>query len=206
VPAKAQDTGVVAAVTTQATTKSVIPVVQLPDSSEEFGDSRDIDPTAAASAADKIAEFTSACEEVLDEGTSEGPHHGAIIQSGVPLEFLHDEREEEAVWQAQIEAGSQIPNQLDRALELHRTTDYQISQVSGSLPGIVRILALISFVLPTPFLLQWLRDISRKKRAEMTRLYSQVRWLGQHNAGLVLQNIDANTKMANQGARQQALE
>ena len=40
----------------------------------------------------------------------------------------------------------------------------------------------------------------------MTRLYSQVRWLGQHNAGLVLQNIDANTKMADLGARQQALE
>ena len=146
-----------------------MPVVQLPDSSEEYGDSRDIDPAAAACATDKIAEFTSACEEVLDEGTSEGPHHEAIIQSGVPPVFLHDEREEEAVWQAQIEAGSQILNHLDRALELHRTTDYQISQVSGSFPGIVRILALISFVLPTPFLLQRLRDILRKKIAEMTR-------------------------------------
>ena len=111
----------------------MIPVVQLPDSSEEFGDSRDIDTTAAARAADKIAEFTSACAEVLDEGRSEGPHHGAIIQSRVPTEFLHDEREEEAVWQAQIEAGSQILNHLDRALELHRTTDYQISQVNGSI-------------------------------------------------------------------------
>ena len=66
-------------VTVQAAADSVIPVVQLPDNSEEYGDSRDIDPAAAASAADKIAEFTSACEEVLDEGTSKGPHHGAII-------------------------------------------------------------------------------------------------------------------------------
>jgi len=65
---------------------------------------------------------------------------------------------------------------------------------------------LILFALPTPFLLQQLRDISRKKSAEMTRLYSQMRWLGQHNAGLVLQNIDANTKVADLGARQQALE
>ena len=80
---------------------------------------------------------------MLNEGTSKGPHHGAIIQSGVPPEFLHDEWEEEAVWQAQIEAGSQFLNHLDRALEFHRTTDYQISQVSGSFPGIVRILALI---------------------------------------------------------------
>ena len=179
-----------------------MPVVQLPDSSEEYEDSRDIDPAAAASVADKIAELTSACAEVLDEGTFEGPHHGAIIQSGVPPEFLRDEREEEAVWQAQIKAGSQIQNHLDRALEIHRTTDYQISQVSSSSPRIVRVLALILFVLPTPFLLQRLRDISRKKSAEMTRLYSQVRWLGQHNAGLVLQNIDANTKVADLGARQ----
>jgi len=45
----------------------------------------------------------------------------------VPPEFLRDELEEEAVWQAQIEVGSQIQNHLDRALELHQTTDYQIS-------------------------------------------------------------------------------
>jgi len=183
VPAEARDEGVAAAMMAQVALESV---VQLPDSSDEFGDSRDIEPAAAASAADRIAEFTSACEEVLNAGTSEGPRHGAIIQSGVPPEFLRDEREEEAIWLAQIEAGSQIQNHLDRALELHRTTDYQISQVSGSSPRIVRILALILFVLPTPFLLQRLRDISRKKSAEMTRLYSQVRWLGQHNAGLVL--------------------
>jgi hypothetical protein len=89
VPAEGQDEGVVAVmmvptVTAQAATNSVIPVVQLPDSSEEYRDSRDIDPAAAASTADKIAEFTSACAEVLDEGTSEGPQHGAIIQSVVP--------------------------------------------------------------------------------------------------------------------------
>ena len=97
VPAEDRDEGVVAATTAQAAPESMVPVVQLPDSREEFGDSRDIDPAAAASAADKIAEFTSACEEVLDEGTSEGPHHGAIIQSEVPPEFLPDEQEEEAV-------------------------------------------------------------------------------------------------------------
>jgi hypothetical protein len=31
-------------------------------------------------------------------------------------------------------------------------------------------------------------------------------WLGQHNADLVLRNIDANTKMTDLGARQRALE
>ena len=80
-----------------------------------------------------------ASKEVLNAGTSEVPHHGAIIQSGVPLEFLRNEQEEEAVWEVQFEAGSQILNHLDRALELHRTTDFQISQVGGSLPRIVCI-------------------------------------------------------------------
>ena len=55
------------------------------------------------------------------------------------MEFLRDEQEEEAVWKAQFEAGSQILGHLDRALELHRTTDFQISQVGGSLPRIVCI-------------------------------------------------------------------
>ena len=56
------------------------------------------------------------------------------------------------------------------------------------------------------FHLQRLRDISRNKSAELTQLYSQVHGLGQHNAELVLKNIDANTKMTDLGARQQALE
>ena len=114
---EAQDVGVTAVmtaptVTAQAATDIAIPVVQLPDSSGEYGDSRDIDPAAVASAADKIAEFTSACAEVLDEGTSGGPQHGAIIHSVVPLELLCNEQEEAAVWQAQFEAGSQIQNHL----------------------------------------------------------------------------------------------
>jgi len=105
-PAGARDGDVVAAVTAQAATENVVPVVQLPESSDEYGDSRDIDPAAAAGTADQIVEFTSAPEEVLNTGTSEGPRHGAIVQSGVPLEFLRNDQEEEAVWKAQIEAGS----------------------------------------------------------------------------------------------------
>ena len=109
----------------------MVPVVQLPESSEEFGDSRDTNPATAASAADRIVDFASASEEVLSMGTSEGPRHGAIIQSGVPLEFLRSEQEEEAVWKAQFEVDSQIQDHLDRALELHRTTDFKISNVSA---------------------------------------------------------------------------
>ena len=84
VPAEDQDEGVVAAMTAQAATKSMVPVVQLPDSSEEFGDSRDIDPAAAASTADTIAEFTSACAEVLDEGHPGAPAWGNRSVRGPP--------------------------------------------------------------------------------------------------------------------------
>ena len=54
----------------------------------------DIDPAAAASAAAHIAEFASASMDVLEAGTSEGPHHGAIVPSGLPSEFLRKEQEE----------------------------------------------------------------------------------------------------------------
>ena len=54
--------------------------------------------------------------------------------------------------------------------------------------------------------MQRLREISREKSGEMTRMYPQMSQLGQHNAELVLKNIEANTKMADLGARQQALE
>ena len=58
----------------------------------------------------------------------------------------------------------------------------------------------------TPFHLQWLREISRNKSAELTRLYSQVHWLGQYNTDLVLRTINANTLVTSLGARQRALE
>ena len=67
-------------------------------------------------------------------------------------------------------------------------------------------LALILFVSFTLFHLQRLRDISRKKSDELNRLYSQMRWLGQYNADLVLRNIDANTQLTSLGMRQRALE
>jgi hypothetical protein len=54
--------------------------------------------------------------------------------------------------------------------------------------------------------LQRLREISRNKSAELARLYSQVRWLGQYNAKLVVRTIEANTLVTDLGARQRALE
>ena len=53
---------------------------------------------------------------------------------------------------------------------------------------------------------QRLREISCNKSVELARLYSQVRWLGQHNAILVVRTIEANTLVTDLGARQHALE
>ena len=76
-PTEARDEGIVVVVPAPTAQGCVAAVVELPDSSEEYGDSMDIDPTAAASAAAQIAEFASASADVLEAGTSEGRHLGA---------------------------------------------------------------------------------------------------------------------------------
>ena len=65
-------------------------------------------------------------------GRPRGPVTGRSSSPGSPW-FLRNEQEEEAIWKAQFEAGSQILGHLDRALELHRMTDFQICLVGGSL-------------------------------------------------------------------------
>ena len=86
-PAKAEDGGVATEAAAQAALENVETVVKLPLSSDKFGDLRDIDPAAAASAADRIAEFTSASEEILNAGTSEGPVTGRSSCPGSPWNF-----------------------------------------------------------------------------------------------------------------------
>ena len=112
--------------------EGVTAVVELPDSSEEYGDSMYIDPAAAASAAAHIAEFASASAGMLEAGTSEGGHLGAIVPSGVPSEFLRKEQEEEEAWNKQMGVGREILQALDRAFQLHQNADYQVSQVNTS--------------------------------------------------------------------------
>ena len=129
-PTEARDEGIVAVVPVPMAQGGMVPVVQLPNSSEEYGDSMDIDPAAAASAAAHIVEFASASADVLEAGTYEGPHHGAIIPSGLPSEFLRNEQEEEEAWNAQLDVGLEILQALDRTFQLHQKTDYQVSQVN----------------------------------------------------------------------------
>ena len=130
-PNEARDEGFVAVVPVPMAQGSAVAVVELPDSSEEYGDSMDIDPAAAASAAAHIAEFALASAEVLETGTSEGCRHGAIVPSGLPSEFLRKEQEEEEAWNAQLDIGHEILQSLDRAFQLHQKTDYQVSKVNA---------------------------------------------------------------------------
>ena len=129
-PTEARDEGIVAVVSVPTAQGSAMAVVELPDSSEEYGDSMDMDPTAAASAAAHITDFASASADVLEAGTSEGRHHGAIVLFGLPLEFLRMEQEEEEAWNTQLGVGRDILQALDRAFQLHQGADYQVSQVN----------------------------------------------------------------------------
>ena len=95
--------GLVAVVPVPMAQGTAAAVVELPDSSEEYGDSMDIDPIAAASAG------------MLEAGTSEGGHLGGIVPSRVPLEFLRKEQEEEEAWNKQMSVGREILQALDRA-------------------------------------------------------------------------------------------
>ena len=117
----------------------VTAVVEVPDSSKEYGDSMDIDPAAAASAAAHIAEFASSSAGMIEAGTSEVGHLGAIVPSGVPSEFLRKEQEEEEAWDKQMGVGREILQALDRAFQLYQNADYQVSQVNLFPPKHARI-------------------------------------------------------------------
>ncbi|XP_039797487.1 serine/arginine repetitive matrix protein 1-like [Panicum virgatum] len=149
-PTRAGDEDAAEAATTQTAPSNTAPVVELPLSSDEYGDSRDIDPATATSSTNRIFEFISASEEILGAGTSEGPGHGAnyaIVQSEVPSRILRNKQEEEEAWKAQYDVGTQIQDALSRAFQLHQKMDFLISK--------------------------WLREILHNKSAELARLYSQ---------------------------------
>jgi hypothetical protein len=86
-PTEARDKGTVTVVPAPTAQGSAAVVVELPDSSEEYGDSMEIDPAAAASATAHIAEFASASAGVLEAGTSEGPITGRSSRLGPPRSF-----------------------------------------------------------------------------------------------------------------------
>ena len=54
-----------------------------------------------------------------------------MVQHGVPSDFDRNEWEEEELWRAQYEVGSQIQAALDRALQIHSAMDFDITNVTA---------------------------------------------------------------------------
>jgi len=114
----------------------VVPVVEMPPEDEPevrvLGQSEDperVAPNIALGATGVAAAFVGG----LDAG--QGPPTGAervLVQRGGAPGFNRNEQEE--VWKAQYEVGSQIQAALERAFQLHKTTDFEISSVSA-FPG-----------------------------------------------------------------------
>ena len=90
----------------------------------------------------------------------------AMVQHGAPSNFIRNEWEEEEVWKAQYEVGSQIQATLNRALQLYKTTDFQISNVSA-LPQNSSVSAHIYMSSAHTLRSQRLKEISHDKSAEL---------------------------------------
>ena len=72
-----------------------MPLVNLLQNSEEYVDSGDINPAAAANAADQVFEFVAASEEVLGTQMYEelgSDDNWAIVQSGSPSDIARTEQ------------------------------------------------------------------------------------------------------------------
>ena len=125
--------------------------------SGEYGDSREIDPAAATSAAGRVFEFivtsaeilgTEMYEELGDQGHSD-EGDWAIVWSGVPSDIAHAkreeddwrahvapsdfanaEREEDDAWRNHMAVGGQIEEGLSRTMDLFSKAYHDSSSVS----------------------------------------------------------------------------
>ena len=78
--------------------------------------------------------ITTASEGGLGAGPSEQPSEGiswAIVQPGVPVDFVRAEREEDEIWQAQLDLGSEMDDDFQRVLQLHWQEKHNVNQVSA---------------------------------------------------------------------------
>ena len=96
--------------------------------------------------------------------------------------FNRSEQEEEEVWKAQYEVGSQIQAALERAFQLHKMTDFKISSVSA-LPRDSFISDLICASSAYTLHPQRLRQISREeRRAGPAALRGEVARAAEHHS------------------------
>ena len=118
------------------------------------------------------------------QGPPVGAERAMVWHGGAPG-FSRQEREEEEVWKAQYEVGSQIQAALELALRLHKTSDFEISRVSA-LPQDLSTLDPICVSSAYNLHPQRLRQISRDKSTELAQQYSEVQWLERQNATLIV--------------------
>jgi len=210
-PTRAGDDAAMAAVAQMAPV--VVPVVEMPaevpaeeipgtGAPEWFEDLEEVDPNAAANAAARVADFVSASEDSLGAGPSEGPVYGinwATIQPRVPSGFTRNERWEDDVWKEQDDVGTLIEAALTRALQLHKTTNFSISNVSAYLVTYPFLIVFIWLPL-TSFYSHQLMQRSRDKSVELAQQYSRVNWLERYNANLIAWLGVSNTLVSDLGA------
>ena len=101
-----------------------------------------------------------------------------MVRHGAASDFSRNEQEEEEVWKAQYEVVSQIQAALDRAFQLHKTTDFVISSVSA-LPRNSSISDLICVSSAYSLRPQRLGQISRNQSAKLAQQHFEVQWLEQ---------------------------
>ena len=89
-----------------------------------------------------------------------------MVQHGGAPGFDPSEQQEEKVWKAQFEVGSEIQAALECAFQLHKTTDFVMSSVSA-LPRNSSISDLICVSSAYSLRPQRLGQISRNKSAEL---------------------------------------
>ena len=102
-PARAGDEGAAAATMERAVPEDAVPLVELPQSGEEYGESGDINPTAAANAANQVFKFIAASKEILGTQMYEelgSDDNWAIVQSGAPSDIAHTEQGADGDWRA----------------------------------------------------------------------------------------------------------
>ena len=161
----AGDEDAVAAAAAQTAPMEVVPVVEMPaEEVPEMGasrwleDLREIASNAAPDTVGTIADIASTSEGCLGAG----PSDWAIIQPEVTSDFVRTKREEDDVWQAQLDVGAQIEADITRALQLHMGENFRISHISAS-PATYPFLTVFIWHPLMSFCSQQLMQMSRDK-------------------------------------------
>ena len=93
---------------------------------------------AALDEASTSGRITAASEGGLGAGPPEQPSEGitwAIVQPGVPENFVRAEREEDEIWQAQLDLGDVMDADIQRVQQLHWQEKHNVNLVS-TLPAL----------------------------------------------------------------------